>query len=207
MKIINIFIAITIVILSLFVYFYLSMPSWEKKYQNQMAMFQDVINREIDKISIVIYENNNYSYLAINDKKIINEFMDILKKDTYIPTPSTGQYGSKYVITLHSKDNSDLIKLSSDTFNDSIKSDSVEVTLFGVKNIDIFDMYSKSVIDSKVFFSLFIVSYGSGKYNFRNQKLYYFINKYIKGKGLIYNPSTKKWSTVTNKAVLNKQVP
>ncbi|PKL18749.1 MAG: hypothetical protein CVV49_04190 [Spirochaetae bacterium HGW-Spirochaetae-5] len=193
MKIINLFIAITIVILSLFAYFHLTMPSWEERYKNQIAMLQNVINREIDKISIVIYENNNYSYLAIYDKKIIKEFMDILKKDTYIPNPSTGQYGSKYVITLHSKANSDLIKLSSDTFNDSIKSDSVEVTLYGVKDIDIFDLYSKSVINSKVFFSLFIVSYGSGKYSFRNQKLYYFINKYIKGKGLVYNPSTNKW--------------
>lgn len=192
-KIIDLKIAITAIVLLLLIFYILIGPSKDEILQNKIALLEDIVNRDIDELSIVIYENSKYSYLKINDKKIIIEFMNTLKNDAYIPDYSTGQYNSKYVITLHSKNNSDLIKLSSDTFNDNIESDSVEVTLFDVKNIDIFDMYCKSTITGENFFSLFIVSYGSGKYDFRNKKLYYVIKKYFKSKGLVYNPSTKKW--------------
>ena len=182
-----------LVILLICAYFYLISPSKKEVQQKQTAMLHDIVNRDVDKLSIVLHVDNKYSYLMINDKKIIKEFMDTLKNDSNFKYSMTGQYNSEYVITLHSKNNSDLIILSSETFNNSVKSDSVKVTLFEDKNIDIFNLYYKSIMEGEEFFSLFMIYYGYGQYYYENYKLYDIINKYIKGKGTVYNHSTILW--------------
>ncbi len=182
-----------LVLLLICFYFYLISPSKKEVQQKQAVMLQNIVNRDVDELSIVIDVHSKYSYLKIKDKKIIKEFMDALKNDSCFQFSMTGQYNSEYVLTLHSKSNSDLIKLSSDTFNNSVKSDSVKVTLFEVKNIDIFDLYYKSIMEGENFFSLFMVYYGYGEYYYENYKLYNIIDKYIKDKGTVYNHSTILW--------------
>lgn len=190
---INKFLYIVLSVLIMTLFFNLITNPSKEAQEDAYKIFQEIVNRDVEKLSIVISRHGDNSYLMINDKKIINEFMDALKNGTYMPRFPTSQYNYSYVITIHSRNNSDLLFLKSDTFNDSIDSYSVEVTLFNVKNINIFDLYYKSKVKDIEFFSLFTHFYGHGKYNLRNHQLYNVINKYIKGKGLVYNLNLMKW--------------
>lgn len=165
-------------------------PYKKELKQKQTTLLKDFVNRNVEELSIVLHVNSQYSYLKIKDKEIIKEIMDALGSDSVIQPQQTGQYNSEYVMTLHDKNSSDLMKLSSETFNKNVKSNSVKVTLFEVKNIDIFDLYYKSIMECEDFFTLFMRYFGYGEYYYENYKLYDIINKYIKGKGIEYNKST-----------------
>lgn len=155
-------------------------------------LFQDIISKEVDKLSIVIHEKDGYSYLMITDKPILKEFMNALKNDTFIPNTTPGHHRYRFLITLHSKDVINLIECESDS--PDIKMNLVDITLFDVKAIDILNIYYKSVTENIEFSRLFGDFFGFGKYSMRNEELYNVLNKYVKGKGLKYNPSSKKWS-------------
>jgi len=142
-----------------------------------------VSNKEIFELSIVAIHHKDTFFLRIKDKVIIKEIVNALKEDTYLPKFSTGQYNYSYVISMQSKVESDLIILNNETFNDDIRNDSVEVILFNIKNINIFDLYCRSKMENEDFFSLFNQLYGFGDYRLRNHQLYNVINKHIKDKG------------------------
>lgn len=147
------------------------------------TIFQEIVNQDITELSVVIAHNGNFSFLTVKNKEIIKDFMNALRQDTYMPKYATGQYNYRYVVTLHSKSNSYLIMLQNESFNPNIKSDSVEVTLYEVKNVNLRDIYRQSILEDDNFFSIFTRLYGFGKYELRNHQLYNVINKHIKNKG------------------------
>lgn len=175
------------------IYFLITNPSKDHR-QNASILFQEITNKDIDKLSIIIDDKKGYSYYTIQDKIVIKEFVDALKRDTFIPKMQAGHHMYTYVITLHNNTNSNLILLRSDSIDKGISNDSVDITLFEVENIDILKIYYKSLLENKDFFNIFTPLYGYGKYYLRNHELYNVLNKYIKGKGLKYNPTSKKWT-------------
>lgn len=146
-------------------------------------VFQEIVNQEIKELSIVEAHHGNYSFLTIKNKGVIKEFMNALKQDTYMPKYATGQYNYSYAITLHSKNNNYLLILQNETFHPDIRSDSVEITVYDVKNVNLYDIYRQSRLNDSDFFSIFTELYGYGKYMLRNHQLYNVINKHIKNKG------------------------
>lgn len=182
MKIKEIIFIVAVVVIVNFTYnFFTKQSKEENKIQN--SLFQSIVDSKIDELSIVICHYKNYSYLKIDDKKIIKEFIDALKSDTYTPEHPTRQYNFEYIISVHSGSHSYLIQLCSDTFNSGISKDSVEVILYTVKDINIYDLYYKCKKEDKDFYELFIKYFGYGEHTLRNHKLYEVINKYIKDKG------------------------
>lgn len=177
-----IFIVVIAVIVNFTYNFFTKLSKEEKKIQN--SLLQSIVDSQIDELSIVIYHYKNYSYLKIDDEKILQEFLDALKSDTYVPEHPTRQYNLEYIISIHSGSHSYLIQLCSDTFNSRISRDSVEVILYTANDINIYDLYYKCKKEDKDFYELFIKYYGYGEYTLRNHKLLYdVINKYFKDKG------------------------
>jgi|GEM_PF-6198970 hypothetical protein len=187
----KIYYLIFFIVLFTAVYFFIRYPSKEEQ-RNANILFQNIVNSKIDKLSIVIHDHKGYSYLLIKDKQIIEEFLDALKNDTYIPSEPAGHHMYRFVITLHEKERSYLILLRSDSTDVNINS--VEIILFDIYNIDILNLYYKSRLENKEFSSAFSQLYGNGKHHLRNNQLYNVINKYIKGRGLKYNMTLKKWT-------------
>lgn len=179
-------------------YLFITIPSKESIAEAE-KYFNGIVHSDIERISIVISRDGDYSYLEIKDKKIIRLFMDSLKNDTYIPKNPTGQYNYRYVISLHDKNGSYLLILESETFNSDNKGDSVEITLFKAKDLDVFNIYYKSIITDQNFFSIFSQLYGFGDFTFRNHQIYGVLNKYIKGKGIRYDRYNNSWVPAVEK--------
>jgi len=164
----------------------------KEEIRKSNLFFQDIVSKDVEKLSIVINNKGDYSYLMITDKLIIKEFMDVLKNDTFIRSDTPGHHEYQFLITLHSKDVVHLIKCKSDSHD--IKMNLVDITLFDAKAMDILNIYYKSVTENIELSSLFSGLYGSGKFSLRNEELYNILNKYVKDKGLKYNSLSKRWS-------------
>ncbi|MFW9882238.1 MAG: hypothetical protein ACFFG0_54950 [Candidatus Thorarchaeota archaeon] len=156
---------------------YASCSKQNEKNRYKKDLF-DFCRNNIKEISIFTYLRDNEYYISIKEKKILNEFKNLILENTFIPQKEPRQFNRDYIFTIKTGEGIYSIQVLNYPYTDIIKNNSADIDFFKKPNFDSYDLYYKIANNLDSPFNLFH-KYGETYTQLRNYKLDSFLKKYI----------------------------